>query len=266
MINEKGAIGSLSSFVIAMLLVATAFGFVFIGGFDLPKHEYPTNPSEVIPIDEIDDTSNKSLQLKTIKFKDCTSTVAIDLVLDRSGSMISPTQKFTKLKEGALTFVSKLSDESLIGMQSFASNATLDVPIGKVANNKSIIVSKINQMQAGGVTHTRDAMLIAKQELERVMHNFPDHKFYVILLSDGVPNAPPYFDPSQMPNDVATQIKNMGVGIFTIIYIGENDTSNQTRLKQMMESVASTPQDSYLAPTIDQLEKILDQIAVKICK
>ncbi len=74
------------------------------------------------------------------------------------------------------------------------------------------------------------------------------------------------YDPSQNPVSVANEIKQeLGIRIFTIRYVGDADGFFDADLKNIMESVASSQQDAYVAPVGEQLNTIIDQIANKAC-
>lgn len=260
--NEKGVIGSLSSFAIAMLLIATAFGFVLIGGFDLPKYEYPASPSEIIPIDEIDNTSDKSLQLKTIKFKDCASRLTVNFLLDRSTSMSG--EKINKLKQAMLAFINRFSDESIIGIQDFSSpenpNGTVKVlvPISYYKDVKSNLPSLISGLRADGNTHMRTALEFSRDRIKEGQVKFPDREFTFIFLSDGQPVP----SSTQTPkDDLINELKKLDIRIFTIAY-GES----ASRVKTLMSKIATSPNDSYYVPNEEKIQQILDEITQKVCK
>ncbi len=254
--NEKGAIGSLSSFVIAMLFVAGAIGFVLIGGFDVQKNEYQNPENEIYtPIIEIDKTDGKqSLQLKKIEFNkeilECFKTTAINFVLDRSGSMVG--NKIQILKQGTKTFIATMSDESLVGMQTFGGDAQLEFEIDKLGERRNNINEKIDSLKPKGGTPMKAGLEIAKNELAKTMPNHKDYSFSLILLSDGMWNT------GGDPTDIINEIKAMNVRIFTIAY-------GSREIIDFMKKSASSESDSYYAPGNEQITEILNQIAKEIC-
>ncbi len=72
-------------------------------------------------------------------------------------------------------------------------------------------------------------------------------------------------DPNQDPRSVADEIKARGIRIFTIRYIGDADGYFDDDLQRIMEGIATTPQDAYVAPLNEQLDKVIDQIATRAC-
>jgi uncharacterized protein YegL len=207
-----------------------------------------------------------SLQLDPIKFRQCSATTAIDFLLDRSGSMQG--QKIAKLKEGVLSFADKMSDDSIVGMQDFSSpenpSGTVKVLVSfsYLKDVRSSIPNLIKSMNAGGNTYTKTAFIFAKGKLDETIPKFPSkYKFNLIFLSDGVPHTPKGdFDPDQMPNEIATQIKNENITIYTIAY-----SMNESKGLALMKELASSPENAFTAPSPSDLDKILNQIAVKIC-
>src|SRR3990167_4369952 len=81
--NARGGIGIITLMIVIIILA----GIFLVGGiFPKPSTTDP-NAEKFTVIPEIPLDSRKSLQLKTIKFNSCTSTAAVDFLVDRSGSM-----------------------------------------------------------------------------------------------------------------------------------------------------------------------------------
>lgn len=269
--NRKGGI------YLLIVLVALVFGFLLVGGIVPSFKLTPSdNSSEYEIITPGPQGGQNSLQLDPIKFKKCSSTFAVDFLLDRSNSMnelVSGNSKIQKLKEAVLAFANKMSDDSIIGMQDFSSPTGEQdlrllpeykelVPISYFRDVKQSIPSLVNSLQADGNTYTRDAFVFAKFKLDAAIPNFPSkYKFDLIFISDGVPHTPNGdFDPAQIPTDVAAQIKNEGITIFTIAY-----NLNDQKGLSLMQTLASNPSDAFVAPAPAQLDQILNQIAFKLC-
>jgi hypothetical protein len=258
-----------SDFII--LTIAIIFGYLMVSGFGFFDFKYtPAKEGEFVAEPPIPSQGDSTLQLKTLKFKECTETSAIDFLLDRSGSM-GDNNKLTNLKNAVTTFTSKLSDNSVIGIQDFSAdenprgavNSLVDISYYK--DVKLQLPGLIQSMEANGYTHAKTAFLFARDKIFNAMVSYPKYKFSLIFISDGVPRTKDgdEFDQSQMPNSVATEIKAKDVKIFTITYAaGIEDT---TKLKDLMSSLASTPADAYNSPDPTQIEGILNQIATKMC-
>lgn len=84
-------------------------------------------------------------------------------------------------------------------------------------------------------------------------------------------NSPTYpppacrcFDTNQDPTNLATQIKQSGVTIFSIGYVSAEDSKFQNDLQNLMTNVAS-PGNFYPAPITNQITDILSSITDKVC-
>lgn len=262
--KQKGFVGILSAFVITIIIVAAGFGFLLIGGFDFPKYEYQEDSNGgYIPVITEDKSGDNSLQLKTLKFKSCSSTAALNFLLDRSGSMTG--NKIAKLKSGMLSFANKLSDESIIGIQDFSSPehpsgilVKVLVPFNYYKNVKNDLPSLVNGLRAGGNTNMKSALSFTKERIKEGQAKFPDRKFAFLFLSDGAPVPAD----SQTPDDnLINELKKLDIRIFTIAY-----GSSAEGVRPLMKKIATSAEDAYYVPNEDQIEKILNEIAVKICQ
>jgi Ca-activated chloride channel family protein len=254
---------SKGSITFKILIAVVILGSIaFVSGI-FPKGQIsPIDPNgpKYKPITDGDTQNKKTLQLKTIKFEACSQTVAVEMVLDRSGSMQG--KKLQDLKTASLFFVSKLTDDAPIGIVSFDSTVREDLPIQPYKDVKGRVETIIRGYNAGTNTYTRDAMIRAKQALEVGMPKFPGRQFALILVSDGLPNPADSQNPLLSPN-VATDIKNMGVKIFTIgITQGLGGSSQQMRT--LMGGIAS-PNSFFEAPDTNQLTDIYNKIGFEIC-
>ncbi len=106
------------------------------------------------------------------------ATVAIMLVIDRSGSMQGA--KIEAAKESARATAEVLSPNDLIGVIGFDSQPTTIVRVQK-ASNRMRISSDISRLTAGGGTNIYPALQEAYQTLQNVNAKVK----HVILLSDG---------------------------------------------------------------------------------
>lgn len=257
---------SRGSITFKLLIAIVILGSIaLVNGF-FPKNQItPVNPDgpKYKPVTGDSTQQKDSLQLKTIKFEACSQTIAVEMVLDRSGSMRSPITKMNDLKTASLFFINKLTDDAPIGIVSYDSSVREDLSIQAYGPVKSQVTTIINGLQPGTNTHTRDALLRAKQALEVALPKFPGRQFSLILVSDGVPNDPVLQDPRRDPN-VGDQIKNMGVKIFAIAITQGLQPAQQQTMKDVMGNVAS-PNSFFEAPDTSQLENIYNKIGFEIC-
>jgi len=132
------------------------------------------------------------------------ATVAIMLVIDRSGSMQGA--KIEAAKESARATAEVLSPNDLIGVIGFDSQPTTIVRVQK-ASNRMRISSDISRLTAGGGTNIYPALQEAYQTLQNVNAKVK----HVILLSDG--HAPEGGIAELCQEMVAARITVSAVGI-----------------------------------------------------
>ncbi len=290
-----------SATISLILLVIIIGSLLFVGGI-VPREGEVTEPPKEAVLDEsgLARTEKRSLQLETLKFKECAETAAVDFLVDNSGSM-EYGDKMPELKKGIVTFSSNFPDNGIVGLQVYSSPVSRPpvgyqelVPIDLYKNVKSNFVAAVASMSPRGATYSKDAMSFAKQKLEAARAKFPGYKFNLVFISDGIPeteateaalcpNGVPNSDlcsvsisplgqpdcrcfaQVQDPTSVANQIKNSGVRIFTISYVDVQDSKFNDRLQTLMKGVASSIDDYYQAPVESQITLILSQISQKLC-
>jgi Mg-chelatase subunit ChlD len=269
-----------SGFKIVFLLIFIVVGagaLLANGIFPNSIKSLPQNQDvQNIPINPTSSASSKSLQLVPIQFiqKQCGQTLGVDFLVDNSGSM-SNGQKLSELKKGLVTFINGFTDTSVVGMQKFSDTPSDVIPLSYFKDVKNQMTRDVNSMQASGWTYTKNAFIFTKQKLDSQTPKFPNYKFALIFVSDGVPeNAAGNaacggnrcFAKDQDPTQIAAQIKQEGIRIFTIAYVDRSDASLNTQLQTMMRNVASSPDDYYSAPDATQISSILSQISTKLCQ
>lgn len=248
-----------------------------------------------------DDIGNRdSLQLRTIGFEACSSVAAVSLLVDVSGSMkyvdnSRGTTKLDELKKALNLFTSKMTDESLVGLATYSVVFREVVGIQPYLNVKNTIGNEINKLQWHTATYTRRAFEEMVPILQNAVNRYPDKNFTLIFASDGIPESQETLDrcssnpnstecqtnckdpgttsmrcfatdqdPTISPN-IAQQIKDMGVTIYSIAILDNQDSRFNTQLTNLLRSVAS-PDSFYVAPTSDELSSIYDQIGFEMCE
>lgn len=261
-----------------LLAVVIIGAFFLVGGLSNGALSPGGQPQQLEPITTDRDSSKDSLQLQTLRFKRCSTQMNVDLLLDRSGSMRERTTsnqtKLNRLKEGVLALTKNLSDDSVIGIQTFSSDQDgtllLDdaVPIGLYKNSKTIIPTKVNALTSYGNTPTAGALNFSLEKLKEGINKFPDRKINFIFLTDGqpVPDSQDPRLPENAPNP-ATEIKNLGVDVYTIgIYSASSPRNpNNDKLSGLLKSIASKPENYFEASTGDEITTLLSQITQRIC-
>lgn len=283
------------SSVYIMLLVVVILGSILLAQGLTPKSMTSTDEGggESILISEAPQQGRDNLQLDTLKFRKCSETAVIDLLLDRSGSM-GEGGKLSNLKNAIKLFTNKLSDNSVLGIQSFSdpnNPQRVDIPISYYKDVRQIVVPKTEDLYAQGSTYMRNAFEMTKNELFSALDakntdgskKFPDkYKFNLIFISDGIPelldcgrerqqrgecsaeSQSPIKDP-----DISQQIKDRGIKIFTIAYLYPGDDPFNAQLENLMKTIASKDDNGnpyyFRAPINNELTDILAQISSKFC-
>lgn len=286
--SPKSLTGPGTMFTLGFIALAIGFGILFSRGVT-PKSMLsdvdPTEEYEIIPITP--DPSQKGLQLKTIKFKACSSAVTIDLLLDRSGSMAFSTPegvtKMSRLQAAVNSLVEKANDNSIIGIQSFNSdgpanvlvnNITSDVEISFYKDVKAIIPAKVASLTPVGATPTHDALMFSYEKLKTAVADprFKDRDFNFVLVTDGAP-CPGFGcgtpgkdqDPRKYDPNPADLIKSLGVNIYTVGIYSPQDGDPTQLVRLLRDNIASKPENYFASAGGDDVGVLLKQISNRIC-
>ncbi|MDQ6419365.1 VWA domain-containing protein [Paenibacillus sp. LHD-117] len=137
--------------------------------------------------------------------------IAAVFVADVSGSMDG--EPLNRLKESLLSGQKVLGRENSIGLVSYSSEVTVELPIAQYdANQQSLFVGAVNGLQAGGETATFDGIAVAMKLLREELAAHPDVKPVIFVLSDGETNA------GHSLNDIRDMIETFRIPIYTIGY------------------------------------------------
>lgn len=264
---------------IIILLVVVIIGAVALVGGLFPTVEHIDLGRKVVIVDEEaarNESSRDSLQLRDIPFKECEETAAVDFLLDRTGSMRLTTpdgeQKIKKLKDAVNTFYDNLSQDSVIGVQSFADSAIYGGPsVDVIINLKKDITNfktQINALPADGSTPTAQGLSLAYQELQKGIQKFPERQFSLIVVSDGQPCCEDQTfsrDPRNVSPDPSQQIKDLGVTIYSIGIMTQQQIADG-EMEQLLKHIASSPENFKLSPDGEDLERIIAEISQDLCQ
>jgi len=165
----------------------------------------------------------------------------VALVSDVSGSMGG--SALSSLKTAASSFVGNLSSPDEAAAISFSTSASTDQ---ELTTNYPLVQNAINNYTASGGTSIAAGIIEGEDELLNGTNATPGASKVMILLSDG------QSDETAAIN-AANDAKNNGIRIFTIA-LGSADTS-------LLESVASSPDDAFVAPDPADLDTVYDEIA-----
>ena len=209
----------------------------------------------------------------------------IMLVLDRSGSMAAeggePPEPLQSAKEAAQRFISQIKNNDQIGVLSYAT--TPSNPLEQVlTTNKEVATAAVEAVTMGkeGTQYTNmgDAFKAAQAELLSERHRDNARKV-IIFLTDGDVTRPVNPATGEADREYAagyareaaaaakeqnTTIYSIGFGDF--FSTTSTDSSEVNRDINLLRDLASTPEQSFTAPTIADLERVYREIATGICE
>ncbi len=176
-------------------------GFLMIGG----RHSFGAGGYVRTPVEDLlplgltgeDDEEQQS--------------VALALVLDRSGSMTG--QKLTLCKSAAAATAEILTRKDSLGVYAFDSAAQIVAPMAPVTD-LATLQSQISSLSAGGGTHLRPALDLARADLAKT----PAKIKHVIALTDGQTDGDGY-------EALAAQCFAEGITISTVAIGGDAASS-----------------------------------------
>jgi predicted ribosomally synthesized peptide with SipW-like signal peptide len=165
----------------------------------------------------------------------------VALVSDVSGSM---SQEIGDLKVAANGFVDNLSSPDEAAAISFNSSASVDQ---ELTTNYQAVKNAINNYSAGGGTDIAAGLDAGRIELLTGTNATPGASKVLILLGDGGSAAGPALA-------AANTAKSAGIRVFTIALGSGADT-------QLLEDIASSPDDAFVAPNAADLDTVYAEIA-----
>ncbi len=137
--------------------------------------------------------------------------IAAVFVTDVSGSMAG--EPLNRLKESLLKGQKYLGKDNSIGLVSYSSGVTINLPIGKYdTNQQSMFVGTVNNLQASGGTATFDGIVVALKLLQDELALNPNSKPIIFVLSDGETNE------GYSLKDIRVLIETYKIPIYTIGY------------------------------------------------
>jgi hypothetical protein len=254
---------------------------------DYPKQQIVT-PTGGFP------GSKKNLQLETFTVDNCGKNTVIFFVIDKSGSM-SYANKIGNTKNAMKYFVNKMGGLSAIGIETFSKDVVVDVPLAYFKDVKPQVNKVIDGLDADGWTRTKDALQTAYEQLKKSIQDedYPGYAYNLVLMTDGVPEVPPdqprtcYVttpDPNDapalrcfakeedptVPVDIPTEIKQLGVDMYTINLYSPSWHSDQVMfpyLQGLLQKISSQPLSThyYVSTNASNLSDILRNITNNIC-
>jgi hypothetical protein len=240
--------------------------------------------------------SQQKLQLETFNVDNCGKNLVLLFVIDTSGSMAWQ-NKINHEKAALRYFTSNMGGRSVIGIDTFGGgkgDVHTRIPLNYYKANKTQVTQVINELTPNGGTPTKDAIELAYNQLQKAINSnqFPDLKYSMILMTDGVPEImPPRTceaqtapDPGStlprcfaqeedpvIPHNLGTDIQKLGVDLYAINVYSPSWASDQYMfpfLTTMLQKLVSPPINTHLYTSINgsNLQDVLRQINQNICK
>ncbi|MDF2938763.1 MAG: von Willebrand factor type [Paenibacillaceae bacterium] len=181
--------------------------------------------------------------------KDGSRPIAAVFVADVSGSMAG--EPLNRLKKSLLTGQKFLGRNNSIGLVSYSSSVTIQLPIGKYdTNQQSLFVGAVNSLQSGGGTATFDGILTAMKMLKDEMAANAEVRPLIFVLSDGETNE------GHSLKDVQSLIETYKIPVYTIGY--------NANIKALQSISSINEAASINADTDDVVYKITNLLNVQM--
>ena len=163
--------------------------------------------------------------------KDTGKDIIAVFVADCSGSMSG--DPMLQLKESLSNGMNYINSNNLVGLVSYSTDVTIEVPIAKFDfNQKAYFQGAINNMWASGGTATYEAVAVAMDMVKKAKADNPDAKTMIFVLSDGHANGK--FDMS----DIEPALKEEGIPVYTIGYTSSADMNALQKLSDINEAAS----------------------------
>lgn len=181
---------------------ATSYGFNALNDY---KYELPM----------VDGNTLISAQKIYKDNKDNGKDVCVVFITDVSGSMEG--EAIMKLKDGLIGAMKYIKSNNYVGLVSFASDVTIEVPIGQFdMNQQALFKGGVEALDTGGSTAMYDGLIVGSKMIADEMANNSNLKPMIILLSDGENRC------GRSYSDIANLISDLGYPVYTIGY-NDND-------------------------------------------
>lgn len=177
--------------------------------------------------------------------------VSFGLIVDKSNSMNEPisqndnTIRLTALKSALTGFIQNMRDEDRAFILSFNTNTYLEQPW---TSNKSLLIDKINSLQASGWTKLWGAIELGFNELKS--SSLPRA---MIILSDGGNTVSPYLEQIQLLNKVKNTV-NLPLYVIALgLSNSEEDIKGRDSLKMLAEASGGKLFDVYNSQDLNKV-------------
>ena len=162
-------------------------------------------------IGSIDGTVISQAQKLWKEKKNGSNDIAAVFVADTSGSMNG--EPLNNLKKSLLSGAKFIGKDNSVGLVSFSTDVTINLPIAKFdLNQRSLFTGAVQDLQSNGSTAMFDAITVATKMLMDEKAKNPSAKLMLFVLTDGETNTGSSLD------DVQGMLKVFQIPIYTIGY------------------------------------------------
>lgn len=152
-------------------------------------------------------------------------------VADTSASMDG--EPINNLKSSLISASSYINSEHYIGLVSYDSDVTINLPINQFDNTqRAYFAGEVKNMTTNGNTCTYDATLTAIDMLLEKSKDVPDAKLMLFLLTDGAQNK------GYSLKRIAPIVEGLQIPVYTIAYNYDDSSSELKTLSDINESAA----------------------------
>ena len=122
--------------------------------------------------------------------KSTSSEIIAMFLIDTSGSMKTKSEnKLAKVQEAILNSLHYIGPNSYVGMISYSTDVTVNVPIARFDEKQARKISgEVSSLTASGGTHMYEAVAAGMKLIEEEKENHPNATVMMFVLSDGQPS------------------------------------------------------------------------------
>jgi Ca-activated chloride channel family protein len=198
--EKKAVLDKFAEYCLSESSQALAMEYGFNGLESYESEKYDTNGGTVL----------QSQQLWK-ENKDGGKDIIAVFVADVSGSMDG--DPIGQLKKSLINGAQYINDNNYVGLVSYSSDVTIEVPIAKFdLNQRAYFQGAVEDLQAVGGTATYDGITVGIKMLLEAKESNPNAKLMLFLLSDGETNE------GHLLDYVEPVIRESGIPIYTIGY------------------------------------------------
>ena len=134
---------------------------------------------------------------------------------------------------GSMDGAQYINDNNYVGMVSYSSSVTIEVPIAQFdLNQRSYFQGAVNNLIASGGTASYDAVVVAMNMINDAKKDHPDAKCMLFLLSDGYVNIGFSMD------EITSALRTTGIPVYTIGYGDDADADELAKLSGINEAAS----------------------------